>query len=79
MGGWANMRKKLLTEITNTKPRVRPPPCPQQSAGPGSPKAVGKITDDVDELLAFYDYHPTEHWQNLRSTPALRRSTSSQG
>jgi hypothetical protein len=25
-----------------------------------SPKAVAKITDDLDQLLAFYD-HPAEH------------------
>ena len=31
------------------------------------PKAVAKITDDVDELLAFYDY-PAEHWIHLRTT-----------
>src|SRR6187401_3219511 len=30
-------------------------------------KAVAKITDDLDELLAFYDY-PAEHWQHLRTT-----------
>lgn len=24
-------------------------------------KAVAKVTDDIDELLAFYDY-PAEHW-----------------
>jgi transposase-like protein len=31
------------------------------------PKSVAKITDDVDELLAFYDY-PAEHWIHLRTT-----------
>jgi transposase-like protein len=30
-------------------------------------KATAKITDDVDQLLAFYDY-PAEHWQHLRTT-----------
>jgi len=30
-------------------------------------KAVAKITDDLDELLAFYDY-PAEHWIHLRTT-----------
>jgi len=30
-------------------------------------KAVAKITDDVEELLAFYDY-PAEHWVHLRTT-----------
>ena len=31
------------------------------------PKAVAKITDDLDVLLAFYDY-PAEHWVHLRTT-----------
>jgi transposase-like protein len=31
------------------------------------PKATGKITDDRDQLLAFYDY-PAEHWVHLRTT-----------
>jgi transposase-like protein len=30
-------------------------------------KAVAKITDDLDTLLAFYDY-PAEHWIHLRTT-----------
>ncbi len=31
------------------------------------PKAAAKITDDLDVLLAFYDY-PAEHWVHLRTT-----------
>jgi transposase-like protein len=31
------------------------------------PKAVVKITGDLDQLLAFYDY-PCEHWVHLRTT-----------
>ena len=31
------------------------------------PKAVAKITDDVEQLLAFYDF-PAEHWVHLRTT-----------
>ena len=31
------------------------------------PKAVKKITYDVDELLAFYDF-PAAHWIHLRTT-----------
>ena len=31
------------------------------------PKAVAKITDDAEALLAFYDY-PAEHWVHLRTT-----------
>jgi putative transposase len=31
------------------------------------PKAVAKIIDDLDVLLAFYDF-PAEHWIHLRTT-----------
>ncbi|MBC8733452.1 IS256 family transposase [Paraburkholderia sp. UCT2] len=31
------------------------------------PKAAGKLTNDRDELLAFYDF-PAQHWQHLRTT-----------
>ncbi len=31
------------------------------------PKAAAKITEDLDQLLAFYDY-PAEHWVHLRTT-----------
>jgi transposase-like protein len=30
-------------------------------------KAAAKITDDLDQLLAFYDF-PAEHWVHLRTT-----------
>ena len=30
-------------------------------------KAVAKVVDDLDELLAFYDF-PAEHWIHLRTT-----------
>jgi transposase-like protein len=31
------------------------------------PKAVAKISDDLDALLAFYDF-PAEHWKHLRTS-----------
>jgi transposase-like protein len=31
------------------------------------PKVVKRITDDEDELLAFFDF-PAEHWIHLRTT-----------
>jgi len=31
------------------------------------PKAVAKVTDDLEPLLAFYDF-PAEHWIHLRTT-----------
>jgi transposase-like protein len=38
-----------------------------QAYGAKFPKAVAKIADDIDKLLAFYDY-PAEHWIHLRTT-----------
>ncbi|WP_399935113.1 transposase [Streptomyces kanamyceticus] len=38
-----------------------------QLYGAKFPKAVKKITDDQDELLAFFDF-PAEHWIHLRTT-----------
>ena len=42
------------------------------------PKAVAKITDDIDVLLAFYDY-PAEHWVHLRTTNPIVISSSREG
>ncbi|GAA3439582.1 transposase-like protein [Kutzneria kofuensis] len=39
----------------------------QAAYGAKFPKAVAKITDDVEVLLAFYDY-PEQHWIHLRTT-----------
>lgn len=39
----------------------------QAAYGAKFPKAVAKITDDLEQLLAFYDY-PAEHWIHLRTT-----------
>jgi transposase-like protein len=39
----------------------------QDAYGAKFPQAVAKITDDLEELLAFYDY-PCEHWVHLRTT-----------
>ena len=36
------------------------------------PKAAAKITDDLDVLLAFYDF-PAEHWVHLRTTNPVNR------
>lgn len=39
------------------------------------PKAVAKITDDAEELLAFYDF-PAEHWIHLRTTNPIESTFS---
>ena len=39
----------------------------EDAYGAKFPKATAKITDDVEQLLVFYDY-PAEHWVHLRTT-----------
>jgi transposase-like protein len=62
--------KKALAEIWNAedKDHARAAAKAFDAAyGAKFPKAVAKITDDLEELLAVYDY-PVEHWVHLRTT-----------
>jgi transposase-like protein len=62
--------KKALAEIWNAEDKRRALDAVKAfdaTYGAKFPKATAKITDDIDELLAFYDY-PAEHWIHLRTT-----------
>jgi transposase-like protein len=62
--------KRALAEIWNAEDRDharRAVAAFKLAYGAKFGKAVGKITDDLDELLAFYDL-PAEHWVHLRTT-----------
>ncbi len=62
--------KKALQDIYNAEDRDHAAQAIKVFAkqyGATFPKAVKKITDDEDELLAFYDF-PAEHWIHLRTT-----------
>jgi transposase-like protein len=62
--------KKALAEIWNAEDKqhaLTAAKAFEAAYGAKFPKAVAKITDDLDELLAFYDY-PAEHWVHLRTT-----------
>jgi transposase-like protein len=62
--------KKALAEIwgAEDKDRARAAAKAFDAAyGAKFPKATAKITDHLDQLLAFYDY-PAEHWVHLRTT-----------
>jgi putative transposase len=62
--------KKALAEIWNAEDKTHARAAVRAFEalyGAKFPKAVAKITDDVEELLAFYDY-PAEHWIHLRTT-----------
>ena len=69
--------KKALAEIWNAedKSHARDAVKAFETAyGAKFPKAVAKIVDDIEELLAFYDY-PAEHWIHLRPESASNRGT----
>jgi transposase-like protein len=62
--------KKALAEIWNAEGKDRALAAVtafENTYGAKFPKAVAKVTGDVEELLAFYDY-PAEHWRHLRTT-----------
>ncbi len=62
--------KRALQDIYNAEDREHAEQAIKAFAriyGTKFPKAVKKITDDQDELLAFYDF-PAEHWIHLRTT-----------
>ncbi|MBW0119645.1 IS256 family transposase [Pseudonocardia abyssalis] len=62
--------KKALAEIWNAEDRrhaLDAVKAFEAAYGAKFPKAVAKITDDVEVLLAVYDF-PAEHWIHLRTT-----------
>lgn len=70
--------KKALQEIYNAEDRDHAEKAVKdfgRAYGAKWPKAVKKTTDDVDELLAFYDF-PAEHWVHLRTTNPIESTFS---
>jgi putative transposase len=62
--------KAAMAEIYNAQDRKHAEVAAKAFAigyGAKWPKAVAKITDELDTLLAFYDF-PAEHWIHLRTT-----------
>jgi transposase-like protein len=62
--------RRMLAEIRDAEDRdhaVRALDAFAHEYGAKWPKAVAKIVDDVEPLLAFYDF-PAEHWQHLKTT-----------
>ena len=62
--------KKALAEIYNAENKQQAMKAAKAFAdqyGTKWPKAAAKISDDLDVLLAFYDF-PAEHWVHLRTT-----------
>jgi putative transposase len=62
--------KKAIREITEAENKAEAGKAIKEFVaefGVKWPKAVERITDDEEALLAFYDY-PAEHWRHLRTT-----------
>ena len=62
--------RRALNEITQAEDRAQAERAIEalvSDYGAKWPKAVAKVVDDRDALLAFYDY-PAEHWLHLRTT-----------
>ncbi len=62
--------KKALAEIWNAEDTHHARAAAKSfdaTYGAKFPKAAAKLTDDLDELLAVYDY-PAGHWIHLRTT-----------
>ena len=62
--------KKALAEIWNAEDKAHALDAVKKfeaTYGAKFPKAVAKITDDLEQLLAFYHF-PAEHWVHLRTT-----------
>jgi putative transposase len=63
-------RRPVLAEIWNAEDREHAEAAVRAfdaAYGAKWPKATAKVTEDLDVLLAFYDY-PAEHWVHLRTT-----------
>jgi len=69
---------KAMQEIYNAEDKTHAEKAIEAFAktyGTKWPKAVAKITDDREELLAFYDF-PAEHWIHLRTTNPIESTFS---
>lgn len=70
--------KKAMQDIYNAEHRDHAEAAIKTFAqlyGAKFPKAVKKITEDQDQLLAFYDF-PAEHWIHLRTTNPIESTFS---
>jgi transposase-like protein len=73
--------KKALAEIWNAENKGKAKSAAKKFAalfGAKFPKAAAKVTDDLDQLLAFYDF-PAEHWIHLRTTNPIESTFGAPG
>lgn len=70
--------KKMLAEIRDAADRDHAETAAKAFTaefGTKWPKAAAKVTDDLDALLAFYEF-PAEHWVHLRTTNPIESTFS---
>ena len=70
--------KRMLAEIRDAEDRehaVRAVQAFTHEFGAKWPKAAAKMVDDLDALLAFFDF-PAEHWVHLKSTNPIESTFS---
>jgi transposase-like protein len=70
--------RRMLAEIRDAEDRAHAVSAINAFAaefGAKWPKAVAKIVDDVEPLLAFYDF-PAEHWIHLKTTNPIESTFS---
>ncbi len=70
--------RRMVAEIRDAADRdhaVRAAHVFAQEFGARWPKAVAKIVEDLDALLAFYDF-PAEHWIHLKTTNPIESTFS---
>jgi hypothetical protein len=74
-------REEGLAEIWNAEDRTHALAAVkdfQAAYGAKYSKAVAKVVDDLDELLAFYEF-PAEHWVHLRTTSPIESTFATVG
>jgi transposase-like protein len=70
--------KKALAEIWNAEDKGHSRAAVKAFAAPtgrSSPRAAAKITEDEEDLLAFYNY-PAEHWVHRRTANPIESTFS---
>jgi putative transposase len=70
--------RRILAEIRDAEDRAHAVRAADEFAhefGAKWPKAVAKIVDDLEPLLAFYDF-PAEHWIHLKTTNPIESTFS---
>jgi transposase-like protein len=70
--------RRMLAEIRDAEDRDHAVSAIDAFAGEYAtkwPKAVAKIVDDIEPLLAFYDF-PAEHWIHLKTTNPIESTFS---